>query len=254
LAGTRIVLGGLTSRLVAAFALTAALFLVWPGIDLWVSRLFYDGEGFVDAGALEMARNLIWSASILTVLAAVALWLAWLALGREASVPGRIWGWVAAVYLVGPGLLVNGVLKNHWGRARPAQVFGGEAEFTPPFVIADECARNCSFVSGEASSAVALAIVTCVLLWPVLGGRGRRRALLLMSGVAAVAGLLRVITGRHFLSDVVFAAYLTLFVAWALWHLMNVAPAQRAITLPALRSDLRVLAGRVSARWRRLVG
>jgi lipid A 4'-phosphatase len=149
---------------------------------------------------------------------------------------------------------VSGVLKEHWGRARPAQVFSGEAEFTPPFVIADECARNCSFVSGEASSATALAIVSCVLLWPVLGGRDRRRAVLLLSGVAAAAALMRIVTGRHFLSDVVFAAYLTSFVAWALWHLMNVAPAQRAISLPALRSDLRALAGRISARWRRLVG
>jgi lipid A 4'-phosphatase len=149
---------------------------------------------------------------------------------------------------------VNGILKEHWGRARPEQVFGGEAEFTAPLVIADECARNCSFVSGEAAAAAALAIVVGALSWPTLGPRGRRRAVALLGSVASAAGLMRVATGRHFLSDVVFAALVTAFVALALWTLMRVAPARDALSLPALRSDLRAIGRQASARWRRTLG
>lgn len=252
MAGAGLMLDGLTARLVAGFVLTAAAFLLWPGIDLWVSGLFHDGEEFADSDALESLRNLIWAASTLTALGALGLWLAWLPLGREAEVPGRLWGWIAAVYLLGPGLLVNGILKEHWGRARPEPVFGGEAEFTRPFVIADECARNCSFVSGEASGATALAIVLGAVAWPLLAERGRRRTVLTLGAVAAAAALMRVATGRHFLSDVVFAAFLTAFVALALWRAMNVAAAHDALSLPALRADLRRLRGKLAQRWRRV--
>ncbi|QLQ19882.1 MAG: phosphatase PAP2 family protein [Exiguobacterium profundum] len=66
-------------------------------------------------------------------------------------------GFVLAVYALGTGVLVHGLLKAYWGRARPAQVteFGGIAAFTPPWLISQECTRNCSFVSGEVSGAVA---------------------------------------------------------------------------------------------------
>lgn len=238
-------------RLVVAGLLAAAVFLIWPGIDLWVSGLFHDGGDFADPELLETLRHLIWAASIVTALGSLGLWLAWLPLRRRASVPGRLWGWIAAVYLLGPGILVNGILKEHWGRARPAHVFGGEAEFTPPFVIADECARNCSFVSGEASAATALAIVLGALAWPLLAARGRWRAVMTLGGMAVVAALMRVVTGRHFLSDVVFAAFFTALVALALWRVMNVAPARDALSIPALRADLRALAGWSARCWRR---
>ena len=52
-------------------------------------------------------------------------------------------------------LLVNALLKDHWGRARPNEttLFGGDGAFSGPFVIAGQCARNCSFVSGEGAGA-----------------------------------------------------------------------------------------------------
>ena len=247
-------LGRLTLRLAAAFVLAAAVFSVWPGIDLWISGLFHDGEDFIEVEALETARHLIWSASTVTALGALALWMAWLPLGREASVPGRLWGWIAALYLIGPGLVVNGLLKEHWGRARPAYVFRGEAEFTAPLVVTDQCPSNCSFVSGEASAAVALAIVLATLAWSSLGRRGRVRAVAILGVVAGAAGFMRVLTGRHFLSDVVFAGFVTAVVAAALWWAMRVGPARDALSLPTLRSDMRMLSARASRRWRRIIG
>jgi lipid A 4'-phosphatase len=104
--------------------------------------------------------------------------------------------------LVGPGLLVESLLKPNWGRARPKDitVFGGAADYTPPLWIAGECERNCSFVSGHAAIAFWLTAYGFMLPAPW-------RKWGVGAGVAAGAlmGWVRIIQGGHFLSDVVFA-------------------------------------------------
>lgn len=107
-----------------------------------------------------------------------------------------------ASFAIGPGLLANVVLKDHWGRARPREVveFGGKLRFSPPLVPSNECRDNCSFVSGEAAS-VYTPFFAGALLVPQF------RAVFLAGGVLAgtAAGLVRISTGGHFLSDVLFA-------------------------------------------------
>lgn len=216
-----IVLFVLTLGAVAAFA-------AFPQADLIVSGWFYwPGEGFRLAGRpwIEAVRNGIWNLSIAVfLLSAAALVLA--AAGRPVRGAGaRPAGFVFLLYLLGPGLLVNGVLKEHWGRARPVDVveFGGAAAFTPPWLPADQCASNCSFVSGEGSAAAALA-VTFLILAPAARRRLPRAgfALYALAGVLLpLAGLgLRIATGRHFLSDTVFAVLLVLALALGLHALL----------------------------------
>ncbi len=107
-----------------------------------------------------------------------------------------------ATFAIGPGLLANVVLKDNWGRARPREVveFGGKLEFTPPLVPSRQCVDNCSFVSGEAASVFALFFASA-LLWP------QWRVALVAGGLIAGlgTGLVRISTGGHFLSDVLFA-------------------------------------------------
>ena len=233
-------------RLTAAFALAHVVLATWPGIDLAVSAAFFDGAGFplARSEALEAIRHAVWNLSIALTLASLAAWAAWGALGRQARVAARLWAFPALLMLLGPGVLVNGVLKAHWGRSRPADIaaFGGDAGFTPAFEMAGACARNCSFVSGEGAGAVALAIALGVLGPP----SWRLRAGLAAS--AALASGLRVATGRHFLSDVVFGAFLVGFVALALHRLLRIAAARRTLTRAALGHDL----ARMGARVRRL--
>ncbi len=256
MAGARELLEQMTARLGLAFLLLAALFLLMPELDLWTSRAFSRGGEFPLAGseALETVRNAIWSASTLVALGGLALWVIWLPLGRAAQVPGRLWGWIAALYVIGPGLLVNAILKEHWGRARPAYVFRGEAEFSRPFLISDQCESNCSFASGEASAAAALAIVVGVLLWPKLTGLYRTLVVAALAAIAVAAASMRVLTGRHFVSDVVFAGFFTAFVAIGLWHLLRVGPARDALSLKALGADMRELGRRAGGLWRRITG
>ena len=72
------------------------------------------------------------------------------------SCPARAALFLIVSLVLGPGLLVNTVLKDHWARPRPGMVtnFGGTMTFRRGGIHAAPATRNCSFVSGETSSAV----------------------------------------------------------------------------------------------------
>lgn len=192
------------------FAAATALFLLVPGIDLWASRLFYEpGHGFVLAHwepariVSDLVPWIAWGIAALLVLAALWLYLIRRPLWRFDR---RALVFVFAAVTLGPGLLVNTVLKDHWGRARPAQIeaFGGPDRFTPAPLPADECPSNCSFASGHA--ALGFGLVAFAFLLPA--GAWRRRATIAALAFGAFIGLDRIAEGRHFLSDVVFAGLL----------------------------------------------
>ena len=201
-----------------------ALFVSVPRIDLWVSRQVYDaargGFWLADHPAMRFARDVFWYASVFMMLAALS-GLIWPYLG----VPRRIWSFIIALYVLGPGVLVNLLLKEHWGRARPAHIaeFGGAAQFTPAGAISDQCATNCSFVSGEVASAAAFTLSALVLIWRFraqLSARARIVAVALASAITIGAAVQRVAAGRHFLSDAVFAVLFVAAVALALLRVL----------------------------------
>ncbi len=210
----------LTIWLLLATALAQAAFASLPQIDLWVSGLFYDPEhGFAlreNALLREFRYALIWAVWVVGI---PAFWLA--IVSRWGRGPYRIgprpWTYAAAGLILGPGLLVNGIFKSLWGRARPADVteFGGAHDFSPPFQIVGECARNCSFTSGEAASITALVLVALVLGWPRTSHLQRLALAAVLAPIALAGSALRVVTGRHFLSDVLFSAlFCMLILVW----------------------------------------
>jgi lipid A 4'-phosphatase len=187
----------------------AVVFVGWPHIDLAISGLFNRGpRDFAFhhselAGAIRSTFKFVtWTAGILV---AVAIVLG-IAQGRRV---------LALVLVTGPGLLANSALKNHWGRPRPMQIteFGGPAAFKTALDRSGGCERNCSFVSGEASSTFALGLALAMLA-------RRRRTYWMAAAVVAgsVVGLIRIGEGGHFFSDVIFAAvFMTLDVATMHW-------------------------------------
>lgn len=195
-----------------AVAATLVVFGVWPQVDLVVAGWFHDPvRGFWMAGlrAVEGLRLPIWyGAEALAIVAATGLAVALLRRREALGLPGRVWGFVLALFVAGPGIVVNGILKEHWGRARPDTVtdFGGERLFAGPFWPSDQCAHNCSFVSGEAAAAMALGISLYVILRHLNPSPVVWRAGLVVAVTVPVLGAaLRVIAGRHFLSDVICA-------------------------------------------------
>lgn len=210
-----------------------AIFAVWPGIDLWVaSRFHLSGREFLIGQQpwIEAARMAVWNASIVLFLIAlpalpIALWR-----GAALRLPGRAWGAILLLYVLGPGLLVDILLKRHWGRARPADVveFGGALRFTPPNEITDQCFRDCSFVSGEVSGAAVLAICLLLILWFWRSKLSRTPYLslrLMALAVPLLVGLQRIGSGRHFLSDVILAALFMALIAAGVSRLLPVSAA-----------------------------
>jgi lipid A 4'-phosphatase len=192
------------------FAVALVIFLLVPQVDLTASRLFYvSGRGFVWGDWLpilflyQAVPWITWGILALAAMAAIWLFLVgrplW-RLDRKALI------FVVAATAAGPGLLANTLLKDHWGRARPAQieVFGGAHRFTPAPLPAAECDRNCAFVSGHA--ALAFSLVSFAFLLPP--GHARRRGVAAALGFGALVGLGRIAQGAHFLSDVVYAGLL----------------------------------------------
>jgi membrane-associated PAP2 superfamily phosphatase len=200
-------------------AFTSLVFLVVPQLDIAVSDFFYLGsDGFLDQryGLVETIRGLggvlTW-ALVLGVLAPpmIKIMFPW----RPILLPPRATLFVLSSYALGPGLLVNGILKEHWGRARPREIldFGGTADFSPVWWISDQCERNCSFVSGEAAAAFWL-----VALVFVVPRDWRSWTAVATVAAAATISFTRVAAGAHFLSDVLIAWLLTLLVMIVLNH------------------------------------
>lgn len=216
---------------------TQAAFAAVPGMDIAVSGLFYSASGgfwMAREPALVTLRMAGWNLGLavfgLLIVMAAASWR------MRLRTPASVWAYGIAAMLLGPALIVNGLFKEYWGRARPAQIieFGGTAHFTPPMQIAGECARNCSFVSGEGALAFTLSFVLWRLLAPDLGARGRVALGFGLGAYVAVMAGLRVGFGGHFLSDTLFAA---LFCALICYGLARLPCFRQTATHAGLLSD-----------------
>ncbi|MFB2531475.1 phosphatase PAP2 family protein [Paracoccus sp. p4-l81] len=232
----------LTITLAATLAMVC-LFSAVPRLDLLITGLFHDPvQGFYASHhpwvfSLNMALRRTLEAfawAIVIVALIVAL--------RRASLHSdrRNLFFVAASFAIGPGLVVNGVFKNAFGRARPAEVidFGGAHLFTPVMKITDQCSRNCSFSSGEVAMTATFVFVTLALIWPRVAPRWR--GLAVVAGVAMVLGsmALRISLGRHFASDALSSVAISALVTLACWQVFDIAQARPALTGAAIRRDL----------------
>ena len=97
------------------------------------------------------------------------------------------------------GFIVNILLKNMWGRTRPNDIlqFGGNDVFSPWYKFGDACISNCSFVSGDASVGFALILfyfITKKIIYVHLS---------VICGLCL--GLVRIVAGGHFFSDIIFS-------------------------------------------------
>ena len=209
---------------------TGAILGLWPTLDLAASKFFYaPGQGFKLSGsnASELFRASVWDLSILVFLVTL-LGTAMAASKRRLwRVPSGLWIYLFSLYLLGPLVLVNGILKAYWGRARPAAIveFGGAHQFTPFWLPADQCLENCSFVSGEVAAVFALSLALLMLTGKAtqsLRGPLRQICQALAFALPPLVILQRLAAGRHFLSDEVLAGLIVLLLAGALTPLLAI--------------------------------
>ncbi|HVJ77268.1 MAG TPA: phosphatase PAP2 family protein [Hyphomicrobium sp.] len=204
---------GITAGSMIAVALPAladavALFWLFPGLDLWASRLLYTGNhAFVGShsNALSVARDFFHAAFVLTCLmAAVGVIIASISRRGWLTLPFYKWLFLAICLSVGPGIVGAG-LQDHWGRARPNDVveFGGAKTFSSPIRPSDQCKTRCSFVSGDASSIFIIFFAAALMF-----GTWARTLIALGLSLGGAAGFVGMAQGAAFLSDVVFAGVL----------------------------------------------
>ena len=197
--------------------LTLILHLI-PALDLCVSRFFYD-HNFIykeNVFAVFLFRCIPIVTKFFTIFC--ILYVIHL-FARYKNINTLISSYVCffiIAIVLGPGLLINGILKEHYGRARPREIieFGGVKSFTPAFQISNQCHTNCSFASGHA----AMGFYFTVIAYTV-----RRFTITYLLAIifGLLVGLSRIMMGGHFISDVTASAAIVLclnHVIYILWQ------------------------------------
>ena len=214
------------AALVALLVAFSIIIVARPDIDMRLSAMFYRaGAGFPLAQDAKLL-TLRWLGRAVPV--ALAILISILVIWRLArqqkfvTIGDRALAFIAASFALGPGIAVNAILKEHWGRSRPlaTDLFGGTAEFTPAWWPWGACNSNCSFVSGEASAAAVLIAFT-VLCPP----RYRLPMTIAVALWTIAISLNRMAFGAHYFSDVVLGCLVTLTIVYALKALIIRTPA-----------------------------
>jgi lipid A 4'-phosphatase len=208
--------------IVTAVAVATGLLLGFDSqLDLDISARFFDptthtfmagqpkAAGVSWAWAGREAAN--WIVTALGVPAAVVLIVKLIRPAWRLVIPARAAALLVSTLLLGPGLVTNVVLKDHWGRPRPVDVreFGGAKQFVPWWDPGGRCLRNCSFVAGEGAGAFWTVAPATLAPAPV-----RALAYAFALTFAVAVGMLRIAFGAHFLTDVVFSGTLTFAIIW----------------------------------------
>ncbi|WP_150466793.1 lipid A 4'-phosphatase LpxF [Francisella sp. SYW-9] len=197
-------------------------FLIFPHLDLTLAGDFYSSTngfavspshgffGFMHTFAMRFP--VIFSIVVILFLLGSLFIKAFRIKNRKAIF------FIAVCLWVGPGLVVNAVFKNHWGRPRPymVQQFNGDKIFQKPFVISNQCTTNCSFPCGDASMGFWL------FAFMPLAATRRKKALAFAIAVLAGGGLglMRMAQGGHFFSDVIFCGIFVYICTWIVYWVM----------------------------------
>ena len=168
----------------------------WPDRHWWLWKLLFDS-----------ASPLILSAAILSLL--VALLSYFFPRLKNWRRPGL---YILLVIALGPGLVVNLVFKDHWGRPRPmhTQAFGGQYQYVPPLQLGHTPDK--SFVCGHCSVGYSVVVLY------FLAQHHKLFYLALTLCLGWVMGYSRMAAGGHFLSDVLWSGFLVFLVAYLLYY------------------------------------
>jgi lipid A 4'-phosphatase len=210
---------GLTVALIVA-AVIGLLFGLYPDLDIRVTGLLFNPEFYT----YEMRQTLgpvrdaaMWLITLVAIPPVVALVVKLVLPRRPMLIRPRAALFMIVTLALGPGLVVNGLAKEYWGRPRPIDVqqMGGKQPFVAWWDPRGTCKNNCSFVSGDVSGGfwtmapAALAPAP----WRPLAYGG---AIAFGSGIA----VLRMLFGGHFFTDAVFAGVISFLIIWLTYNIL----------------------------------
>ncbi|MEM7010504.1 MAG: phosphatase PAP2 family protein [Verrucomicrobiota bacterium] len=195
-------------------------FWIWP-IDVNVQSGFYDSDAgwkFKESQPWDALYNfgvipaLILSIGSIVVLL-LGLWKPRFARWRMIST------YFVLCMIVGPGLLVNVIFKDQWGRPRPRDVAQFDGDYAYEKVLEyDASSPGKSFPCGHCTMGFYFFAVALTL------GQRRRLAFAAAGGATVFGGLIgvaRIVQGGHFLSDVIWGAGFCLLTSIGLFYALG---------------------------------
>lgn len=202
---------------VSSLALLTTLIFWSTDLDLRLAELFYRPESFGDVWPFQhwwpwqllydyAFPFTVWSGLIALAVYVLSHFHAYTQRFRRRAL------YILLVIALGPGLVVNLVVKDHWGRPRPVHVsqFGGEHSYVPPGKLGHTPDK--SFVCGHCSVGY-----TFFALY-FLSQNHKLVYFLLTLVLGWTLGFTRMTSGGHFLSDILWSGYLVFLVAFALYY------------------------------------
>jgi lipid A 4'-phosphatase len=185
---------------------------VAPAFDIFFSNIFYFGENqFLMQSYYattiffrKIVLGFILIYILIIPLVSILFPLHQLYFGYHFKKQTIIYIWFSLIFVL--LIIINLLLKNMWGRVRPNEILelGGKDYFTPWYQISNQCLSNCSFVSGDAAVGFSLVVFYFIV---------KKEAYLWLSVfLGSIVGLIRIMEGGHYLSDVIFSGLIVFLV------------------------------------------
>jgi lipid A 4'-phosphatase len=214
-----------------AATLGCLLLLSWAivhwDLDRSIAGRFYTPADGWYLGNLQPWKWLYEYGTIPGLVLAIASLIAWIAclLQTRFHHLQRYFLVIVLTTVIGPGLIVNGILKNCWGRPRPRQVqeLGGHWEYRQLYQPGTP-GRGESFTCGHCTMGFlffSLLVFRRKNNWVAAAGAA---AGLILGGLLGAA---RVVQGAHFLSDVLWSLGIVLMTIISLYYLVLQVPGKR---------------------------
>jgi lipid A 4'-phosphatase len=209
-------------------AAIGVIFAAFPELDLKISGLFFEPRErwfallyyiFAEEHTwlLRLRDVTMWLVAALALAPVAALILKLLRPTKPMLMSPRSIAFLLGTLALGPGVLANTVLKEHWARPRPIEVreFTGNDTFMPWWDPRGACEQNCSFISGEGAGAF-------WTLAPAALAPPQVRAVAYAAAIAfgTAVGVIRIGMGAHFFTDIAFAGVLTFLIIWLAYALL----------------------------------
>lgn len=202
--------------LIFAAIITSIIFIRFsPIVDQYVAALPYTPDTRVFYGELALWCKIVYLAVPLLTILMVLVPIVWLFISRHDKAKRNVVIKFSLIFyltlILGPGLVVNAVFKDHWGRPRPYQVLRDGKTYSPFWVPHFTEKADNSFPGGHASIGFFIGV-------PLLALGRRKSAIAASIFGGTLVGCVRILQGGHYLSDVIFSGIFVWLIAFLVMY------------------------------------
>jgi lipid A 4'-phosphatase len=201
-------------------AMTVVFYII--DLDIMLQNVFYD-----QSDGWYLARETPWN-ELRDYSSVPALLVSIFALGgiilgyniRRYAPYRKIYLYLVVLMILGPGLIVNALLKDNFGRPRPRSIteYGGKYDYEAPLSY-DASSPGKSFPCGHAS--MGFYFFGIYILFRKSRKYLARAGLYTAIIFGSLIGVARMLQGGHFFSDVIYSAALLYILALWLYHVFR---------------------------------